>query len=148
MGYLGRNFSASGMTSDNQKLAAVQDWATPTNVSQLKSFLGLASYYRRYISDFAHIAAPLHCLTQKNAPFLWNANCQQAFSLLKEMLTHAPILAYPRFTSSTPLFSLQIDAITVGIGAVLEQRDMSLLMLVDLSCRQRGTAVLFSVSAW
>lgn len=73
------------------------------------------------MSDFAHIAATLHRLTQQNVPFLWDANCQQVFSLLKETLTHAPILVYPRFTSSAPLFSLQTDVSAVGIGVVLEQ---------------------------
>ena len=119
--YLGHVFSADGMTPDGQKVATVRDWDTPSTVSDLKSFLGLASYYRRYMHDFATIAAPLHHLTQKAVPFNWDTDCQQAFTLLKEALIQAPLLVYPRFNPSAPPFILQTDASAVGIGAVLEQ---------------------------
>ena len=119
--YLGHQFSAAGMEPDDQKVAAVQEWETPKNVSDLKSFLGLASYYRRYISNFADIAAPLHHLTEKGVPFVWDADCQSAFDLLKARLTQAPVLSYPEFSSSAASFQLQTDASAGGLGVVLEQ---------------------------
>ena len=119
--YLGHVFSAAGMEPDPQKVTAVQDWTTPTNVSDLRSFLGLASYYRRYIPRFADIAAPLHRLTDKGALFSWDPACQSAFDILKERLTQAPVLTYPEFSPSSEPFSLQTDASAVGIGVVLEQ---------------------------
>ena len=89
--------------------------------TEVHHFLGLASYYRRYVHQFSHIAAPLHHLTQKNVQFSWISECQIAFSMLKQKLTQAPILVYTRFDSAAPLFILQTDASVVGIGCVLEQ---------------------------
>ena len=117
--YLGHVSSAAGI--DPQKEATAQDWTTPTNVSDLRSFLGLASYYRRYIPRFADIATPLHRLTERGATFRWDPACQTAFDTLKEKLTQAPILTYPEFLPSSEPFSLQTDASAVGIGMVLEQ---------------------------
>ena len=119
--YLGHVFSAQGMEPDPQKTSAVQDWPTPENVSDVRSFLGLASYYRRYIQRFADIAAPLHHLTGKGVTFVWDADCQSAFNTLKDELTRAPILAFPEFQPNSAQFCLQTDASAVGIGAVLEQ---------------------------
>ena len=117
--YLGHVSSAAGI--DPQKEATAQDWTTPTNVSDLRSFLGLASYYRRYIPRFADIATPLHRLTERGATFRWDPACQTAFDTLKEKLSQAPILTYPEFLPSSEPFSLQTDASAVGIGVVLEQ---------------------------
>ena len=119
--YLGHVFSANGMTPDPNKILAVQQWPTPTNVTTVRQFLGLASYYRRYIHHFSHIAAPLHALTQKNTVFCWNESCQQAFTTLKERLVQPPILQYPQFHSSASQFAVYTDASDVGLGAVLEQ---------------------------
>ena len=87
--YLGHIFDGKGMHPDPCKIASVQDWPTPTNVTTLKQFLGLASYYRRYIEKFADIAAPLHNLTKKDVSFSWTPDCVQAFSALKCKLTQA-----------------------------------------------------------
>ena len=107
-------------------VSSVQDWPAPTDVTTLRQFIGLASYYRRYIKNFADIANPLHKLTQKmpdpkNVPFVWTEECAAAFTTLKCKLIQAPILGYPQFTTSTSPFVLQTDASAVGLGAVLEQ---------------------------
>ena len=119
--YLGHIFSASGMQPDPNKVHAVQAWPKPTDVTTLRQFLGFASYYRRYVQRFADIAAPLHTLTQKGVPFNWTTAHDEAFSNLKSVLTQAPILTYPDFSTIAPQFVLQTDASAVGLGAVLEQ---------------------------
>lgn len=108
------------MEPDPQKIDAVCDWDTPRNVSELRSFLGLASYYRHYIYCFADITAPLNNLTNKGVSFVWDNTCQSVFEALKRNLTQAPLLAYPDFSSANQ-FQLHTDASTTGIGAVLEQ---------------------------
>ena len=119
--YLGHVFSDKGMERDPSKVSAVKNWITPTNVTSLRSFLGLASYYRRYIHQFADIAAPLHHLTSKGVPFQWDTLCQSAFEQLKLELTKAPILSFPDFSPTSQPFQLQTDASSIGVGAVLEQ---------------------------
>ena len=119
--YLGHVFSSKGMEPDPSKTSAVCDWPTPSDTSNLRSFLGLASYYRRYIHRFSEIAAPLHQLTNKGVTFKWTESCQLAFNQLKKKLTEAPVLAYPQFNPSAEQFILQTDASATGIGAILEQ---------------------------
>ena len=81
--YLGHLFSSEGMEPDSQKIAAIKEWNTPTDVSGLLSSLGLASYYHQYIQGFADITAPLHHLTSKGAAFHWDSTCLSAFEQLK-----------------------------------------------------------------
>ena len=121
--YLGYIFSADGIQPDSDKVHAVQAWPTPTDVTALREFLGLASYYRRYVHKFADVTAPLHSLTQKDIPFEWTPVHDKAFSFLKSKLTQSPILAYSDFAPSSPPFVLQTDASAVGLEAVLEQED-------------------------
>ena len=116
--YLGHKFLQSGLTSGKSKIQAVQDWPKPANVSSLRQFLGLASYYRRYISNFSTIAAPLTQLTHKGALFNWSVECESSFQLLKSALTHAPILAYPDLSKKANIFVLRTDANAFGLGAV------------------------------
>ena len=104
--YLGHIFSASGIQPDPNKVHAVQAWPTPTDVTTLRQFLGLASYYRRYVQKFADIAVPLHALTQKEVPFNWTTVHDEAFSYLKSVLTQAPIPTYPDFSTKAPTFVL------------------------------------------
>ena len=88
--------SADGVSTDPDKIRAVEQWPTPSNVSDVRSFLGLASYYRRFIEDFAEIASPLHRLTAKSIErFQWSSECDRAFRSLKEKLVTAPVLAFP-----------------------------------------------------
>ena len=119
--YLGHVFSANGMVPDPNKIQAVQEWPVPSTIAGGQQFLGLASYYRRYIEHFSHIAAPLNALTQKNTTFCWTEACQQAFTTLKERLTHTPVLQYPQFHSAASQFVVYTDASDVGLGAILEQ---------------------------
>lgn len=121
--YLGHVFSGTGMMPDVQKIKAVQEWPTPTTVKEVRRFLGLASYYRRYIQHFADISKPLNSLTQKDALFEWSSECNMAFQELKAKLVTAPILAYPKFHQDASHFVLQTDASATGLGAVLEQDD-------------------------
>ena len=110
------------MSSKPQKVSVICNWTVPTDTTTLKSFLGLASYYRRYTHNFADIAAPLHQLTNKGTPFTWTTlACQTSFERLKYFLTHAPILKYPDFSTSSQSFQLYTDASAIGIGDVVEQ---------------------------
>ena len=75
VGFLGHRISAAGIATDPDKISAVRDWPTPKNLSEVRSFVGLASYYRRMVRGFAEIASPLHHLAGKNVPFQWSENC-------------------------------------------------------------------------
>ena len=88
-------------------------------MSETRQFVGLASYYRRFIPNFAKIAHPLHALTRKGAPFRWTNEFQEAFTTLKQMLSSGPVLAYPDFCKE---FVLETDASIRGLGAVLSQK--------------------------
>ena len=114
-------FQVKGMAPDKQKVSAVEGWPVPQNAADVRKFLGLASYYRRYILHFSDIAKPLHQLTQKDAKFTWSHEHIHAFNILKQKLAQAPILAYPQFGKNSPPFILQTDASSVGLGCVLEQ---------------------------
>ena len=119
--YLGHVFSSAGMSPDQQKVSAVSDWKTPTNFEEVRKFIGLASYYQRYIQGFSDIAKPLHGLTQKQAPFAWPDTCDKAFNALKCKLVQAPVFAYPQVELTASVFMLQTKSSSVGIGAILEQ---------------------------
>ena len=113
--------SPAGVATDTRKIEAVEKWPVhvPQNVTEiLKTFLGLCSYYGRFVKNFSKIAAPLYQLTQKDQIFSWTPNCQDAFNQMKNCLTEAPILAYPDFGKE---FILDTDASTLGIGGILSQ---------------------------
>jgi hypothetical protein len=82
---------------DSSKVEAIQDWPTPTMVTQIRKFLGLAGFYRHFVCDFSSIAAPLHGLTKKGVSFAWDPPQQEVFNTLKDKLTHAPLLQLPDF---------------------------------------------------
>lgn len=116
--YLGHIVSEHGVATDPNKVNKVQAWPTPTSVQEVRRFIGLASYYRRFVKDFASIAEPLHNLTKKNAHFQWHAEHQAAFNTLKHHLITAPVLGYPLDHGE---MILDTDASDTGIGAVLSQ---------------------------
>ena len=116
--FLGHVISEKGISTDKSKVDKVVSWPTPTNLQQLQQFLGLASYYRHFIQNFATISKPLHRLTEKKTPFHWSSECADSFNQLKKLLTSAPILSFPDFSHK---FILDTDASNDGIGAVLSQ---------------------------
>ncbi|KAL6433556.1 hypothetical protein ACFW04_006562 [Cataglyphis niger] len=108
----------AGIHTDPEKVSAVASWAEPRTVRQIRQFLGMASWYRRFIENFSTIAAPLTRLTKKNACWTWEEDESAAFQQLKDALTTTPVLACPDFNRR---FFLQTDASTSGLGAVLTQ---------------------------
>ena len=116
--FLGHIIEAQGISPDPDKITAVQNIQPPKSVTQLRSFLGLAGYYRRFIKNFSSIAQPLNQLLHKDVQYEWNPECQQAFDDLKQRLTTAPILAYPDYKKK---FILATDASYNGFGATLSQ---------------------------
>jgi transposase InsO family protein len=117
--FLGHVISENGIGTDPAKTQAVSDWPIPQCVKDIRSFLGLASYYRRFIQNFARIAAPLHAITRKNQRFEWSPEARVAFDTLKMVLTSAPILAMPTDDDD---FVLDTYASDFAIGAVLSQK--------------------------
>ena len=116
--FLGHVVSRYGIKADPKKVTAVAEFPPPKDLRALRAFLGLTSYYRRFVPCFSAIAQPLYALTRKDTQFNWSAECETAFDHLKMILTKAPILAYPRFGEE---FLLETDASGVGLGAVLSQ---------------------------
>ena len=116
--FLGHVVSEDGIATDPTKVESVQNWPTPQSITEVRSFVGLCSYYRRFVRNFAMIAAPLHALTSKNSRFYWSEECQEAFEVLKSRLVSTPILAMPRDEGE---YRLDTDASNFSIGAVLSQ---------------------------
>ena len=119
--YLGHVISQEGISPDPEKTSKVRQFPVPKDPSSLRQFLGLASYYRRFVPKFAAVAGPLYSLMKKNANFIWTEECQQSFDTLKELLTTAPVLAYPCFGQGEE-FVLETDASLEGLGAILSQK--------------------------
>ena len=107
-----------GLLPDSSVLAAIREIPPPKTATEVRSFLGLAGYYRRYVKGFAAITAPLNALTRKDAVFHWSEDCQAAFDQLKTLLTTSPIMAFPDFSQA---FRLYTDASIAGLGAILVQ---------------------------
>nr|XP_011313386.1 PREDICTED: uncharacterized protein LOC105272851 [Fopius arisanus] len=116
--YLGFVVNSAGLQVDPDKTAAVVEFPAPKNLKQIRRFLGMASWYRRFIPEFATVAQPLTRLTKVKQPWVWETEQQEAFEALKKHLTSAPTLACPDFSLH---FTLQTDASSVGLGAVLTQ---------------------------
>ena len=136
--FLGHVLSKDGISPNPEKVSKVKDWPVPKSAKEVHSFLGLASYYQRFIPQFAKWASPLHelirpvttkkkCagrkvppLSQNLPPFQWSSACQESFEKLKEALITMLVLSYPDYSK---LFILETDASLKGLGAVLSQED-------------------------
>ena len=118
--FLGHIVSQKGVETDPKKIKDVKEWPIPRRVKDVRSFLGLTGYYRRFIKDYGSIAKPLHELTEKNTAFEWTKARNEAFEKLKVALTSSPILGYPS-TEVKDRFILDTDASNCHIGAVLSQ---------------------------
>ncbi|GJU47471.1 reverse transcriptase domain-containing protein [Tanacetum coccineum] len=118
--FLGHLIDSQGLHVDPAKIEAVKNWTSPTTPTEVRQFLGLAGYYRRFIEGFSKIAKPLTRLTQKNKSYIWGEEQESAFQLLKQKLCEAPILALPEGNDN---FVVYYDASLQGLGAVLMQRE-------------------------
>ncbi|KAL4384307.1 hypothetical protein GQ457_15G015210 [Hibiscus cannabinus] len=152
--YLGHIVSREGLAVDPTKVGAIRDWPTPTSLKGVRGFLGIAGYYRRFIKNFATIAAPLSDLLRKGDHFPWTDAAQMAMDSLKSCICSTPVLALPNFAKE---FIVETDASGVGIGAVLQQEGRPLAFFSQkLSQRMQGAstyhremfAITQAVSKW
>jgi hypothetical protein len=117
--YLGHVVSADGVATDGSKIESIRNWPRPGNPKELRGFLGITGYYRKFIKHYAIISQPLTGLLKKGALYVWTDASETAFCTLKQALITAPVLALPDFTEQ---FVVDTDACDVGIGAVLSQK--------------------------
>lgn len=116
--FLGHLITPEGIKTNPKKIEAVKSFKTPRNPKEVKSFLGLSGYYRKFIKDYAKTAKPLTELTRKDVDFAWTTDCENSFQTLKQKLCEGPILTYPDFSQP---FTLTTDASNEGLGAILSQ---------------------------
>ena len=116
--FLGFVVSAQGIQVDEEKVCAIQEWPSPTSVSNVRSFHGLASFYRRFVKDFSTLAASLTEVIKKDVGFKWGEAQEKAFQIIKHKLINAHLLSLPNFNKT---FEIECDAFGIGIGAVLMQ---------------------------
>ncbi|XP_022933277.1 uncharacterized protein LOC111440356 [Cucurbita moschata] len=116
--FLGHVVSKDEIFVDPNKIEAVTKWKRPTTITEIRSFLELAGYYRRFVKDFARIATPLTQLTKKGVPFVWDDTCEASFQELKQRLVSAPVLTVPESSMGYVIYS---DASKKGLGCVLMQ---------------------------
>ena len=116
--FLGHILSAEGVSVDPKKITSILEWKTPANVKNIREFLGLAGYYRKFVKDFSKIAKPMTQLLKKEKKFEWSPECEKSFQELKSRLTSAPILIMPDINKD---FEVYCDASRTGLGSVLMQ---------------------------
>lgn len=119
--YLGHMITDKGVSPNPEKIKAISEFPVPQNAKDIKSFLGLTGYYRRFIDNFSKITKPLTCLLKKDIPFIWSQEQEFSFNFLKEKLITAPILQYPDFTQP---FVVTTDASNYAVGAILSQGEI------------------------
>lgn len=143
-----------GISTDPQKIEALHCWPQPTNVKELRSFLGLSGYYRIFVQNYAILARPLSDLLKKGAIFVWTTPHSEAFEAIKQSLISAPVLVLPNFNKQ---FQIHTDASDKGVGAVLMQDGHPLAFIskalgpqtLGLSTYEREyLAVLIAVEQW
>ncbi|KAL0557021.1 hypothetical protein IC582_005539 [Cucumis melo] len=117
--FLGHVVSSEGVSIDPAKIEVVTSWPRPSTISEVRNFLVLASYYRRFVEDFSRIASPLAQLTWKGTPFIWSSACESSFQELKQKLVTAPVLTVPDGFGSFVIYS---DASKKELGCVLMQQ--------------------------
>jgi hypothetical protein len=127
--FLGHIINQEGLAVDPKKVAAILDWKAPKDARGIKSFIGMAGYYRRFIEGFSKIARLMAALLAKKVEFKWTPACQKSFETLKEKLTTSPVLILPDFHKS---FYVYCDASYTGLGCVLMQEGI----VVAYSSRQ------------
>jgi hypothetical protein len=118
--FLGHTISANGNQPDLHNMDKIRNQLAPRTVRQVRGFLGMVSYYRSFIKNYAHVAEPLTALTRKNVKFHWSPNCQKAFEHLRQCITSEPILARPNYDKP---FIIATDASNFGIAGILGQLD-------------------------
>ena len=116
--YLGHIVTPEGLKTNGRLTTAVAEFPKPQSLPEVRRFLGLTSYYRRFVPNFSKLASPLQALTRKGIDFKWSHECETSFQTLKQKLVSAPVLAYPSFQKP---FVLETDASIAGIGAVFSQ---------------------------
>ena len=130
--YLGYVVSKEGISADPEKVRTVHDWPVPSDKKDVRSFLGLASYYRKFIKGFAAISKPLNTLLAKDENFKWSDKCSSSFNELNSCLSSSPILSYPNFQE---LFILETDASLLGLGAILSQGEGGEMRVIAYASR-------------
>ncbi|XP_077251803.1 uncharacterized protein LOC143891031 [Tasmannia lanceolata] len=152
--FLGHIVTREGISVDPAKTKAVEEWQRPTTATEIRSFLGLAGYYRRFVENFARLANPLTKLTRKGAKFIWTKECEESFQTLKKRLVSAPVLALPTPTGGFVIYS---DASKEGLGCVLMQNDKVIAYASrQLKCHEQNyptndmelAAVIFALKIW
>ena len=133
--FLGHIVSEEGLAMQPSKVKAISEWTACQDVSEVRAFMGLSGYYRRFIKDFSAIATPLYNLTRKESEFRWTTECQEAFDELKRRLVEEPILALP---SDSGTYVLDTDASDFGLGAVLSQRQDDQEKVIAYASRTLG----------
>ncbi|XP_069148060.1 uncharacterized mitochondrial protein AtMg00860-like [Solanum lycopersicum] len=125
--FLGHVVSMDGVMVDISMIEAVNSWVRPTNVSEVRSFVGLVSYFRRFVKGFSFIASQLTNLTKQNVPFVWFDECEEIFQLLKTLLTTAPIL-------TLPVEGIRLDLSTAFHPQTNGQSERTIQVLEDMLC--------------
>jgi hypothetical protein len=110
--YLGHVISGDGVVTDDSKIKSIREWPTPTNLKELRGFLGLTGYYRKFIAHYAVLSQPLSNLLKKGVLFVWTPASETAFQVLKQALMTAPVLALLNFSLQ---FVIDTDACDIGI---------------------------------